>query len=169
MTRDEYQQIVLAEKDRVHTYAVWLLHDREEACDIAQEALVRLWQHHGRVDARAGRAWLLTTAHRLCVDLLRRRTRRAEMPLDVLLGDREDRARVTPDADHAVELRSAVAESLARLSPNGRAVVVLREMVGMSYEGIGNVLGQPVSTVKVTLHRARKRLRRELLKTVEKL
>ena len=43
MSQDEYRQLVMRHKDRLHTYAVWLLQNREEARDVAQETLMRLW------------------------------------------------------------------------------------------------------------------------------
>ena len=46
-------------------------------------------------------------------------------------------------------------------------MIVLREFEGMRYEQIGEVLGRSLSSVKVSLHRARERLRRQLLETVE--
>ena len=53
-------------------------------------------------------------------------------------------------------------------SANDRAVIVLREIVGLRYDEIGKVLNKPLSNVKVTLHRARDRLRRSLTGVMEK-
>lgn len=72
MDGDTYRLAVRAHKNRVFSYAARLLADRDDARDVAQEALVRLWEHREKVpEVATARAWLLKTAHRLCVDRVR--------------------------------------------------------------------------------------------------
>ena len=168
MRRDEYRQVVLAEKDRVHTYAAWLLRNRDDAGDVAQEALVRLWEHHERIAVASARAWLLKTAHRLCLDCLRRRNGRSFVSMDELRSCPAAMDDGTTSSTFPAELRHAVARAMSDLSANDRAVIVLREIVGLSYDEIGKVLNKPPNNVKVTLHRARDRLRRRLTGVREK-
>ncbi len=61
MEADQFLQAVQDHRDRVYTYAAWLLRDRNEAADITQEAFMRLWQHHQQVASPASRTWLLRT------------------------------------------------------------------------------------------------------------
>src|SRR5580765_8505385 len=75
MTTMEFEAAVLEHKDRVYNYARGILRDPEEAKDVAQESLIRLWRHRERVVAGPGcRSWLFRSAHNLCVDRLRRRS-----------------------------------------------------------------------------------------------
>lgn len=165
MSGDEFRQVVAAEKDRLHTVAAWLLHDVDEAQDVAQDALLKLWLHRDGVHRGAVRTWLLRTAHRACLDRLRRRARVMELP-------GSEWPDVPGGGDDApgdlAGVRSVVGAALARLSPQQRATVVLREIAGMSYSEIGEVIGAPLSTVKVTLHRARETLRTRLASCVER-
>ena len=78
MTEAEFRQLVMTQRDRLHTYAVWSLGDLEAAADACQEAYTRLWQHRGRVHPAAGRAWLFKALHRLCIDHHRRRAARQQ-------------------------------------------------------------------------------------------
>ncbi|MFQ5494219.1 MAG: RNA polymerase sigma factor, partial [Phycisphaerae bacterium] len=66
------------------------------------------------------------------------------------------------------ELRPLVARALAELTPVDRAVIVLREIEGLRYGAIGDALGRSTENIKVTLHRARKRLREHLLAVVQR-
>ena len=169
MTREEYREQVLAAKDRLHTYATWMLRNREDARDVAQEALLRLWTHRTVVPPGAARTWLLRTAHRLCVDRLRRRNGHGEVLLD---PDAMVRPLGGSDPSAAIrlgEVRTGVAEGLAALPDRDRALLVLREMQGMSYQEIAEVIGRPVGTVKVALHRARGRLREVLREVMERV
>ena len=161
MTRDEYRCEVLKVKDRLHSYCVWMLGDREEAKDVTQDAFLRLWQCRGDVTVECCRAWLLRTASRLCLDQLRRRSRRGQHELANHTVEAPDEWSSPSTSFRGAELRPALGEALGELSSNERAVIILREMEGMSYEQIATVLERSLSSVKVSLHRARRRLRKQ--------
>lgn len=164
MTEADYRELVVMQRDRLHTYAAWWLGDLEAAGDVSQEAFLRLWQHHGSVHPAAGRSWLFRAAHRLCVDRHRSRAARMEVSLDVLVDGPLDHRDEAGHGQRAAELRRVLAEGLVRLSSQDRAVLVLREVLGLPIAEIGGVLERPAGNVKVALHRARERLRCELLK-----
>ena len=159
----EYRQVVMSEKDRVHTYAAWMLQDLEEARDVTQEALLRLWQRREPVQQPAARTWLVRTAHHLCLDRLRRRRNGSAVPLEALStmlstnGDGPECSAVQ------AELRVTMGRALASLSARDRAVLAMRDIGGMRYMEMSKVLDQPLGTMKVMVHRARARLRRQLL------
>jgi len=165
MDQDGYRQTVLRHKDRVFSYAAYLLCNREEAQDVAQEALVRLWEHRQKVPAEGGaaKAWLLRTAHNLCMDRHRIRCSRPESPPEILeTHEALDAASHPAKQAEGQELRKGIEAALARLSPRDRAVVVMREMQGLSYEEMSSSLDLPLGTLKAVLHRARNRLRVQL-------
>lgn len=161
MKRDVFERIVSGHKDRVYTYAAWVLGDVEEAADVTQQALIRLWEHRGQVAEASAGTWLRMTAHRLCMDRFRRRAVRREISLEAFIPGGNGHADHVADID-GHELRRAVAAELSRLEPRDRAILVLRDMDGLSYEQIGVVLAMPLGTLKASLHRARERLRRAL-------
>ncbi len=162
MNDEAYERVVREHKDRVFSHAVWLLREREEARDVAQEALVRLWEHRAEVDEAAAKGWLLTTAHRMGLDRHRRSAVRAEVDTPV-----EDAA--GPDPNPGPEKRAAwssvgglLDRALGQLSDRDRAAVLLRDVEGFSYGEISGALGVSVGTVKAALHRSRERLRQNL-------
>ena len=162
MDAETYRDLVVRHKDRVNSYASWVLGDREEGVEVAQEALIRLWTHRKQVRPEAAKAWLLKTTYRLCIDRTRRRRVRGEVGGDVLDPMPDD----GPGPDRVTwsgELGRLLEDALARLSPVDRAAVLLREVQGMSYDEISDALGLPLGTVKAKLHRSRERLRRELV------
>jgi RNA polymerase sigma-70 factor (ECF subfamily) len=165
MEHSAFERAALEHKDRVHGYAAMMLRDPEEARDVAQEALVRLWQNWHKVDEAGRRTWLLRTTHNLCIDRLRKRKVRAEVgaPDDVLALQ----ADVTPgpaQRAEAGEAGRAIHAALARLSAQDRAVLVLREVQGLAYDEIAGALDVPMGTLKARLHRARERLREQLVR-----
>jgi RNA polymerase sigma-70 factor (ECF subfamily) len=162
MTRSEYRQVVLGVKDQINTFAAWFLRDAEEAADVTQDALLRLWERRADVRPPAAKTWLYRTAHRLCVDRVRRRNGRGEVLLGMAGLARSDDSAAPQDAVDTAERRCDLARALAAISPRDRALLVLREFEGMTYEQIGEVVACPLSSVKVGLHRARRRLRETL-------
>jgi RNA polymerase sigma-70 factor (ECF subfamily) len=165
MTDEGFERAVREHRHRVHSHAVWLLRDGEEARDVAQEALVRLWRHRDEVVEPAARSWLLRTTHRLCLDRHRRHAARPE--------GSEDNSRDPPVADPApgperiaasAVLGPILERALARLTPRDRAIVLLRDVEGLAYEDVAEYLRIPLGTVKAALHRCREKLRESLLR-----
>ncbi len=144
---------------RVNRIASQVIGDLEEARDAAQESLVKLCT---RLRQFRGEAQFGTWLHRLVVNtcrdrLARQRVRQTE-PLDLEdepAGEESDPSRAALLADARRELAAA----LARLSPNQRLAVVLRDVFGLTYEEISRVARMPVGTAKCYVHRARARLR----------
>ena len=165
MTTMEFQEAVMEHKDRVHNYARSILRDTEDARDVAQECLVRLWHHRDTVEPGAGcRSWLLRAAHNLCIDRLRRRSSRPEVVQDDNAREPED-GRPSPERMAASsQLAIRLERALGDLDGRDRAIVLLREVEGLAYEEIAEVLGLKMGTLKATLHRAREKLRNALVR-----
>ncbi len=162
MQDEAFDRAVLEQKNRVYTYAAMLLRDPIEAQDVAQETMIRLWQHKDKVETEATRYWLRRTAHNLCIDRIRRRNSRPESELEPAEGST---ATADPDPERLAEsgeLGEAITAALAKLSTGDRAVLILREVQGLPYDEIAHALAVPLGTLKARLHRARENLRRRL-------
>ena len=165
MDASAFERVAREHKDRVHGHAIWLLRDREDARDVAQEVLVRLWKNLDRVPEEAAKGWLMATTHRLCIDRHRRRAARPEVPENPDLPFDQHTASPDPGPDriaHGGGVGSAIERALQILVPRDRAAVLMREVEGMTYEEIALALEIPVGTVKAALHRSRERLRERL-------
>jgi RNA polymerase sigma-70 factor, ECF subfamily len=146
-----------------HAAALWryawrLTGDRVRAQDVVQETLLRAWQHPevAHDSERSARAWLFTVARNMIIDESRSvRFRREVNTLDVT-GAPE---RVCPDEVNAALDRLLIAEALARLTPEHRAVVTRSYLQGWTTAQIGADLGIADGTVKSRLHYALRALR----------
>jgi RNA polymerase sigma-70 factor (ECF subfamily) len=158
-----FEEAVSLHKDRVHSFATMMLKDTAEAQDVAQEALVRLWQHRGSVDEPGARSWLMRTAHNLCIDRIRKRRVRSEIADGETVVDLQSDHNPGPQQRaEASEIGDRIEGALAALSGLDRAVIVMREVQGLPYDEIAQALGVPLGTLKARLHRARERLRAQL-------
>jgi len=164
MQDEAFEEAAREHKDRVHGYAAHLLRDAEEARDVAQEALVRLWKHWNKVDEQGRRTWLMRTTHNLCIDRIRKRKVRGEVEGETLIPLQADPAPGPTRLAESSQLGAAIEQALAALSIEDRAVVVMREIQGLNYDEIARALDLPLGTLKARLHRARERLRTRLVR-----
>ena len=127
-----------------------ILRDPESARDAVQDALIRAWRDlSGLRDPDRFDAWLHRLTVNACLDIARRRRRRAfEVELTVLHGP------VALDTAEVVADRELLGESLRRLDPEWRAIVVMHYYLGMPLPEVAVALGIPLGTAKSRLHRA---------------
>ncbi len=148
--------------DSVYRLALSVARDRALAEDIAQEAMVKAWlalpTYRGEGSMRG---WLLRITHNTAISVLR--SRKAVVMDPVVINDIS--ASFPPPKSESVESKvlgnAVVAEftkSLDLLDELSRSIVVLRELEGLSYDEIAEILDVPLPTVKTRLLRARRRL-----------
>jgi RNA polymerase sigma-70 factor (ECF subfamily) len=145
-----------------------MLGNNSDVEDIAQQVFVRVWKSAKRYVPRAKfTTWLLKITRNLVFNELRRRSRHAQLPLQVESeGEerpiRDERARA-PDASLLEqELQRAIEAAIGQLPETQRMAVLLRRYDELSYEEIAEVLEQSVPAVKSLLFRARTELRTRL-------
>lgn len=131
-----------------------------DAEDVVQEALAGAWKGKFRGESSV-RTWLVQILVRQAGMLRRKRRRHGRLvSLEAAAADGPAFEAAGPSAAASAVARLDLAEMLAGLSAEHRAVVVLRELEGMSYEEMARVLEVPRGTVESRLHRAREELRR---------
>jgi RNA polymerase sigma factor (sigma-70 family) len=150
----------------MYATAYRLTGDVELAADATQDAYVRAYSSlHTFRGTSAFSTWLYRIVVNVSFDALRRRSR---APEPLTLGDDDGQARELDVVDEAAdpqvaaearELQQIVASALQELSEDHRAVVVLFDINGLSYEEIAEMLSVPLGTVKSRLNRARLALR----------
>jgi RNA polymerase sigma-70 factor (ECF subfamily) len=159
-----FEQQVSAHEDKVYRIARSMLKDEATAQDVTQEVLVTLWEHHDDLNSDGIMAWLACVTRNACIDKLRARQRRRKtVTVDSDGVGRAESPTRTPDRHaEAEDLRNHVLDALDRVDNPYRRVVALRELQGLKYKEIAETLDMPLNTVKVYIHRGRKKLRAEL-------
>ena len=140
----------------IFNLALRMVHDRDEASDITQTTFAKAWERLGSFDFRHRfYSWLYRIAVNECLDQLARR--RPTAALD------EGAASELPDPEQAAgehERSAIVRHALLEISPDHRAVLILKHYLDLSYSEIGTVLDLPERTVRSRLYEARQNLRR---------
>lgn len=148
-----FEALVVRHESRLRRLAYGVLRDGALAEDVAQDAF--LTAHRRARDYRGEgsvQSWLCRIAVNRARDELRRRKRRPEAALP-------DGLESTSEPQRAVEARWDLSRGLAKLRPEYRVALVLREVEGMGYREIAETLGWPLGTVQTRIHRARLELR----------
>jgi len=160
-----FEPLVRAHEPRALAVAEGMLGDADEADDAVQDAFVRAFRSLGRLrEGSPFGPWFRTILRNHCRDLLRSAPARNHVRWDEGVGG--DFRRDAPEASIAVEraeLSAEVRTSLARLSPEHREILVMKEMEGLSYAAIAEAVGIPSGTVASRLYHARNALRKVLL------
>ena len=151
---------------RVIGVAQAVVHNQDDAIELAQETFVRAYENLGKFESRSSfSTWLYRIAANLSIDFRRREGRHqvlrgedAENEINRLPSPRGDSYQETV----RTELSRRINEALKELTPEHRAVILLREVEGLSYDEISDVLQVPRGTVMSRLHYARGRMRATL-------
>jgi RNA polymerase sigma-70 factor (ECF subfamily) len=168
--RDALDALVTRYEPHVYRFGLTMCHDAEDARDVLQDtflAMVRSLKTF-RADSSLS-TWLYAVAHHACV---KRRRRRASAPrqiasLDALDGTELSRlASPAPGPEAAVlsrERHAALDAAIRSLEPGQRAVLLLRDVEGVSAPAAAQILGLSIAAVKSRLHRARVAVRAALV------
>lgn len=167
-----YARLVTKYQDRVFNSCWRICGNLEDARDLTQDAFLKALENIGSFRRQSSfYTWVFRVAVNLSLSHLRKTKRRRTVSLDDELGDRQTQAdalslRMKPttvdDASDTAgdkEVHSRLLHALHELDDEFRAVVVLRDMEGLDYGEIGEILDVPRGTVKSRLHRARMALR----------
>jgi RNA polymerase sigma-70 factor (ECF subfamily) len=153
-------------RDRIYRLVLRLVRDADEAEDVTQEVFVKAFY---RISSYKGDAafytWLYRVAVNAATDWRKRWRRRKGLSLEDSPTGPEGIGDESPRPErlaHGRELGVRLEQALERLPENYRAILVLREYEGLSYEEMGRVLRLPKGTVESRLFRARERLKEML-------
>jgi RNA polymerase sigma-70 factor, ECF subfamily len=165
---------------KVYAVALGMLKDKEEAYDVAQEAFVKVYKYldHFKGDS-SFYTWLYRITVNICIDLIRRRgankgeavefdeTVQIDSP-DAHIGALGSRLGTNPQKSALrKELAEKIQEALAQVPEKHRAILLLREVEGLSYEDLARTLEIPKGTVMSRLFHARAKVQKILSEYLE--
>jgi RNA polymerase sigma-70 factor (ECF subfamily) len=168
--RAAFGLLVRRYQDRLFNTVVRILGNADDAADIVQESFLHAFV---KLEAFKGNARFFTWLYRIAVNasISMKRKQKTLLSSDShealpALMESIDRSEASRP-ESALDRRERIERlefALNRLTPDHRAVIVLKEIEELSYESIAEILGVPVGTVRSRLHRARLELRDQLIK-----
>ena len=163
--REAFDRLVRVTHSDAYALALRLTGSTEDARDVVQEAYLRAYRSVGRF---RGEALFSTWLYRIVANCAATHVGRRQLHRHDHLGAHDDVVDTRPDYDPTLQgdlaaLREKLDAAIRDLPPRLRSVVVLRDMYDLPHEAIAKELGISVTAAKVRLHRARRRLREQVL------
>jgi len=160
-----WEALVRQYQSQVYGMAFHYMRNTDDARDLAQEIFVRVYQKLDTAPDKEFVPWMLRVARNLCIDQLRRK--KARPPASDLQADEQLDLHAdgpSPEDSWATDERKRlVYRALGAMSEQGREIILLKEIQGLSVQEIANLLGAPVGTVKSRSFRARIELADQVL------
>ena len=164
-----YVELVNRYKDKLTNFVFYFLKDEEHSEDIVQETFIRLYQkkHYYKEIAKFS-TWIYTIARNLANTELRKKSRTKIMYLSQMSNYKKDYDLKSsdPELNKNIEnefLMKEIHAAIDKLPENYKSVIVLRDIQGLDYEQISNIIGVPLGTVKSRINRARLQLQADLM------
>lgn len=171
-----FEALILKHEKIVYNVALRMMNHSEDARDISQEVFLKAYRSLAQFDERAAfSTWLYRITHNTCIDEMRKRKGKQSYSLEEELESEDGTMqRQVADAGDTPEKRllreeekSEILRALDTLSAEHKAAIVLRDIKGLSYEEIAEILELSLGTVKSRISRARNQLKTEIIKIRE--
>jgi RNA polymerase sigma-70 factor (ECF subfamily) len=154
-----FEQLVLPHLDDAYTLARYLLRDEHDAQDAVQDASLRAFRHFAGYRHGDPRSWFLAIVRNCCYDFHKsNRIDRSSVPFSDEGADEIADPRAADDLVVEGSETDRVRAAVDALPAELREAIVLRELSGMSYREISDVVGVPMGTVMSRISRGRARL-----------
>ncbi len=168
-----FEELVVRYQDRIYTVAVRVLGNRDDALDASQECFLKAYRALHSFDGRSAfYTWLFRIAVNAARSYRRKVRRRKELPMEY--NQEGERREPSDDGSEQPlenvlqrERQEVVRRALAELDGETASIIVLKDIQGMRYEEMAEVLECPLGSVKSRLFRARKKLRQKLEKYID--
>ncbi|NLB51325.1 MAG: sigma-70 family RNA polymerase sigma factor [Syntrophomonadaceae bacterium] len=169
-----FEKLILPYQNKIYVLAYRYMNNEEDAYDMTQEAFIKAFRslRSFKGDSSFG-TWIYRVATNVCLDELRRRKRRIialslDEPLAVKDGETVEKeiADNKPTQDIIIEQKEFsqyIQQLVSEMKPEHKNVIILRDMMQLSYEEIAVALDTSIGTVKSRLSRARNILRKKLV------
>jgi len=163
MTPEEFKKEIIPEGKRLYTFAFRYLNIREEAEDIVQDIMTKLWEERETLNDYANvRALATTMTRNMCIDRIRKKktVRIDDKDIQNIVGDMEEMTGLFNEREEASSLAKRI---IYKLKEPYKSAVILRDIEGYSYEEAAQVLEMNVNALRTVLSRARKSIRDEIV------
>jgi RNA polymerase sigma-70 factor (ECF subfamily) len=167
-----FEMLIEAYQKKIFNLAFRMIGNYDDAGDLAQEALIRVYKSIAGFKAQSSfSTWIYRITTNVCLDEIRKRKNKKVLSLDeeIHVEDGEMQRQIESDDPlpeevfEREELRQIVGDAIASLPEEQRTVLTLRDLQGLSYEEIADILDCPGGTVKSRINRARQALKNALL------
>jgi RNA polymerase sigma-70 factor (ECF subfamily) len=177
---EAFDELVTRYRTRVFGMIYNMVHSEQDAWDLAQDSFLKAWKSIKRFRGRSSfYTWIYRIVMNVTIDWLRKKQVKgagAEFDDAIQLREVEPASKTVPKSEalpyeimERSEIRAQIDKAIAQLSPEQRAVILMKEIEEMQYHEIAEALGCSIGTVMSRLFYARKKLQDLLRDVYEKI
>jgi RNA polymerase sigma-70 factor (ECF subfamily) len=175
-----FDELVTRYRTRVFGMVYNMVHNEQDAWDLAQDSFLKAWKSIGRFRGKSSfYTWLYRIVMNVTIDWVRKKQIKgsgAEFDDAIQLKEIDPASKTVPNQDalpsekmEQGEIRAQIDRAIAQLSPEHRAVILMKEIEDMQYNEIAEALGCSIGTVMSRLFYARKKLQNLLRDVYENI
>ncbi|MFI3226298.1 MAG: RNA polymerase sigma factor [Clostridia bacterium] len=167
-----FEELVELYDKKIYNYAYGFTLNHEDSLDITQEVFLKVYKNIGKFKENASLStWIYKITSNVCIDVARKNNRHKTVTIN---SENEEFINQIPDKTPLIdeivennELSAELSSSMKKLDFDAKQIIVMRDVLGLSYSEIGDALKLEDGTVKSKISRSRKKLREILLKKRE--
>jgi RNA polymerase sigma-70 factor (ECF subfamily) len=161
---EAFEKLILKYESKIYNLCYYMLKNKEDAMDASQEVCLKIYRAINKFkgDSKLS-TWIYRIAYNTCMDYIKKR--KDELSFDEVIGTDFQNDSKIEDIIESKELKFEIKRCILKLSNDFRTIIILRDINGLSYQEIADVLNIETGTVKSRLNRAREALRNELIKS----
>ena len=164
MSIEAFKNKVLPNKDKLYRFALRMLRDEDEAKDVVQEVMIKVWNRRDKMDTWNNvEAWCMQITKNHILDKVK--SKRYKLTDHMEEGfDLGDNLSATPEKiTESNDTMKRINRLINSLPEKQKQIIQLRDVEGFSYKEIGDIMGIDMSQVKVNLFRARQSVKEKLV------
>lgn len=168
-----FEELIMGHEIRIYNIAYRMFHSEEDAKDLSQEIFIKVFENIHKFKGNSSfSTWLYRIATNTCIDELRRRKGKQTYSMDEEVETEEgsmnrEYADIKPNPEEVIinkEVANQIQFALNHLSEDHKTAIILRDLQGLGYDEISQVLECSLGTVKSRISRARRQLKELLIK-----
>ncbi len=168
MKKLQYKKTVNNFKDIIYNQAYYFTGNKEDAEDITQEVLIRLWHNLSNINHASLKAWICKVTRNLCIDF----SRRKKESITSIYNNNDEQISIVEilEDEHSnpeketinIDLKEHIIKMINCLPEKIRSILIMRDIQDFKYKHIAETMELPLNSVKAYIHQGRKLLSRNL-------
>lgn len=161
MSTEEFQEIFHQMKDKVFRLSLRMVQDRPTAEDVVQEIMIKVWKNKEKIgQIQNPEGWIMVMTRNLSIDKIRSKHNQTGS-IDHAYGIKTNDAQPDRQAETS-DMMNRLNAAVQTLPEKQKIIFHLRDIEGLTYKEISATMEISLDEVKVNLHRARQKLRKQL-------
>lgn len=161
--RDAFETLILSYEKKIYNLCFYMVKNKEDAFDLTQEVAIKIYRSISKFkgDSKFS-TWVYRITYNTCLDFIKRK--KDELPYDDMIVNESNINYKMDNVIESKETKTIIKKCIMQLSNDYRTVIILRDISGLSYKEISDILQIEIGTVKSRINRARQALKNELIK-----